>query len=988
MNGVGKWLFLMVLGIASQDLICLDVKPPISAAQQLLQKRMETALSKGERKTMAALFADIAKKSGMSAAAVAAYARAVKADDYSKLPLSDVGHFSAVGALLGAPGELIKQYKAAPPGWLDQIKQLNVHNVSEKTVAIMGKDYLLSKYFDNIKAAGYDPYSNDMGDYGFELMPPVSKVVTLFFDLEKWFNKEKDEVKDKIAFIALRPTPELYDGSGLFSHGQVVPRIIIGLKLQPDVSDQVRKSGAEEVLFSLVDFLVPTGSISLPGSFPESKDFPPYTQKLGSILSAAFGSRNYKAKHPGDFESHKKYVWFGSLPNDMAYPRGREKALQLPTVEDVLILKKPQSHLTQQAQSEEQVRAQKSEVSSKIETIPITEVLQPSPGLAIPASPIENIEKDVPLVLQQQRVSVPPTLVPQPSPQLLPTMLMEKAMRPSRIQIPSAKSAAEIEKETREKIEQNIRKAERRIQVLHDSFVAQDTKVTFQYLKDEIKSVKELKNEMSGFAQKKLAAFEKVVSIVDTLNLCLDTYIKLSDTAQAQAFLKDTGILIDSSLNEELKNQDKLVYDAFIASPWFQEIWIRVRTKQKAAEAIPALKSRTHEQIKAFEILSLPVTASDEEIKTQYKKLAIQSHPDKNGGDTTRFTAISNAYQLLDPASNVHSGATSTTKPSETRHRSVTDFTKLIEAVYQKFMQSKATFAEIEEASNTRPDISNPASPTSQVLRHFDTLDNAKWIFIHLKRALEEYSEAGILHNEEMAKDFKEDMRSIERAVNSLTDYDEKEALKKRPEYKTPWEALDKLRKRVNKKMAAKPTDVPDSDALFNGITFGEARQIIDEVGEAYEVYKANRSNKNLEKKFVDAFVKSNIQNSSSIKTATGQSLKERLSGFSGTIPPLQQMIDEYNAINPQKPAGELAIEKINKILDDVFKDNAYLGMSAQKLSGILGGIITLLENAFGSFREGEKQLAGNYRGKLLKFRNRSTEKDREEEVKHQVKDW
>jgi hypothetical protein len=468
MNGVGKWLFLMVLGIASQDLICLDVKPPISAAQQLLQKRMETALSKGERKTMAALFADIAKKSSAYAAAVAAYAAAVNINNPNSFSLSDVPHFLAVGALLGAPGELIKQYKAAPPGWLDQIKQLNVHNVSEKTVNIAGEHYLLSKLFDKTEAAGYGPTSYKQGDsehYVFEFVPPVNKMVTFFFDLEDWFNKkENNEVGDKIAFIALRPTPSLYRygyGSGIFSSGEAMARIVIGLKSQRDVADAVKKNSAQEVLFALVDFLVPADS-SLSGSFPESKDKLFYAEQLGAITFVRFGSRHYRKNHPEEFESHKKYVWFGSLPNDMAYPRGREKALQLPTIEKVLNSKEYRDHVVQKAtlgkrvQSPESAVEQELKVESKILWPPLYPVLERVPiPPAPPSQPIlhsETIAKDIEMDLfsaeralkptpplpqadqsmeryapvPQQRVPVSPTLVPQPSPKSLSTMLMEK----------------------------------------------------------------------------------------------------------------------------------------------------------------------------------------------------------------------------------------------------------------------------------------------------------------------------------------------------------------------------------------------------------------------------------------------------------------------------------------------------------------------------------------------------------------------------------
>lgn len=55
-----------------------------------------------------------------------------------------------------------------------------------------------------------------------------------------------------------------------------------------------------------------------------------------------------------------------------------------------------------------------------------------------------------------------------------------------------------------------------------------------------------------------------------------------------------------------------------------------------------------------YDILGVPVTATTDEIKKSYRRLAIQHHPDKNPDDPTasaRFQAISTAYQTLcDPA--------------------------------------------------------------------------------------------------------------------------------------------------------------------------------------------------------------------------------------------------------------------------------------------------------------------------------------------------
>jgi len=48
-----------------------------------------------------------------------------------------------------------------------------------------------------------------------------------------------------------------------------------------------------------------------------------------------------------------------------------------------------------------------------------------------------------------------------------------------------------------------------------------------------------------------------------------------------------------------------------------------------------------------YEILGVPKTAAEDEIKRAYRRLAHQYHPDKNGGDDKKFKEINEAYQVL-----------------------------------------------------------------------------------------------------------------------------------------------------------------------------------------------------------------------------------------------------------------------------------------------------------------------------------------------------
>ena len=48
-----------------------------------------------------------------------------------------------------------------------------------------------------------------------------------------------------------------------------------------------------------------------------------------------------------------------------------------------------------------------------------------------------------------------------------------------------------------------------------------------------------------------------------------------------------------------------------------------------------------------YSVLGIPKTASSDQIKQAYRKLAKANHPDRTGGDDTKFKQINEAYDTL-----------------------------------------------------------------------------------------------------------------------------------------------------------------------------------------------------------------------------------------------------------------------------------------------------------------------------------------------------
>lgn len=103
-----------------------------------------------------------------------------------------------------------------------------------------------------------------------------------------------------------------------------------------------------------------------------------------------------------------------------------------------------------------------------------------------------------------------------------------------------------------------------------------------------------------------------------------------------------------------------------------------------------------------YTVLELNRTASDEEVRNAYKRLALKYHPDKPTGDEDKFKQVSQAYQILtDPFKRKMYDAQFDEQKLNTINDFVSNFTSTFMSVLHENLQEKLANKQVSKRPNT-----------------------------------------------------------------------------------------------------------------------------------------------------------------------------------------------------------------------------------------------------------------------------------------------
>jgi curved DNA-binding protein len=133
-----------------------------------------------------------------------------------------------------------------------------------------------------------------------------------------------------------------------------------------------------------------------------------------------------------------------------------------------------------------------------------------------------------------------------------------------------------------------------------------------------------------------------------------------------------------------------------------------------------------------YTTLEIPKTATQDDIKKAYRKLAMKTHPDRNGGDETKFKKIQEAYDILsDPKKRQNYDNPSPQFGFNTNHMDMNDFFNQVfgqRKAHQSSKQILRTTVSISlvDAETKLVNINIPAGvATGDSMRYDSILENA-----------------------------------------------------------------------------------------------------------------------------------------------------------------------------------------------------------------------------------------------------------------------